>query len=177
MSKKPTTKAPAVAVPSTASEADSFIRNIGHAQRELERISIGLEARTALAKEDAEKEAQPYRESVEQLLAGLEIYAAANRKALTHDDRVKTVKTPAGVFGWRAKPPSVRLTAKVEVIIASIRGKKLTQFLREKVELDKDAMLADAATAVTIPGVKIASAGETFFCDAAALGLTPAQAA
>ena len=81
------------------------------------------------------------------------------------------------MFGWRARPPSVRTSGKLEVLIASIRGMKLTRFLREKVELDKDAMLADAANAVTIPGIKIASAGEVFFVEPAALGLAPAQAA
>ena len=176
MSKKPK-KAPPPAVPQTAAEADSFIRNLGAAARELDRINTQLEASTALLKEQAEAEAAPFREAHAALLAGLNIYAATHRKLLTHDDRVKTVKTPAGVFGWRAKPPSVRTTGKLEVLIASIRGLKLGRFLREKVELDKDAMLAEPAVAVTIPGIKIASAGEVFFVEPAALGLTPAQAA
>jgi phage host-nuclease inhibitor protein Gam len=164
-------------VPTTAAEADSFIRNLGAAARELDRIDTQLQATTALAKEQAEAEAAPFRETHAALLAGLEIYAAANRKDLTHDDRVKTVKTPAGVFGWRLKPPSVRTSGKLDMLIASIRGMRLTHFLREKVELDKDAMLADAATAATIPGVKIASAGEVFFVEPATLGLAPAAAA
>ena len=177
MSKQPKTKAPAVAVPTTMAEADTFIRKLGEAQREMDRIDTQLQASTALLKAEAEDKAAPHRKAHADLLEGLEIFAARNRRALTHDDRVKTVKTPAGVFGWRTKPPSVRTSGKLEVLIASIRGMKLTHFLREKVELDKDAMLADAATAVGIPGVKIASAGEVFFVEPAALGLAPAQAA
>jgi len=177
VSKQPKTKAPPVPVPQTAEEADAFIRSLGRAARELDRIDTQLQATTALAKEEAEAEAKPFREEHERLLQGLQLYAAAHRRDLTHDDRVKTVKTAAGVFGWRLKPPSVRTSGKLEVIIASIRGMRLTHFLREKVELDKDAMLADAAVAATIPGVNIASAGEVFFVEPAALGLAPAQAA
>ena len=173
MSKPKAAKPAACATPRDMTEASFALQELGAAQRALTLIDARLQEETAALKACAEAEAAPHRERAQQLLDALELYAAANRDALTHHGRTQTAKLPGGVIGWRRRPPAVKLTAKLEVVIASIRNLRMTQFLREKVEIDKDAMLADQVTAGNVPGVKIASAGEMFFAEPAALGLAP----
>jgi phage host-nuclease inhibitor protein Gam len=157
-SKRP---AAGVPVPTSMAGANVLLVRVGAIQRDLAVIRTALDEAVAHAKSQAETEAAPLAAEMEALTAGLQIWAEANRQALTDQGRSKTVQLPAGEIAWRQRPPSVRLRDTAGVL-AAIAQLGLERFIRRREEVDKDAMLREPAVAATIPGVSIGSAGEDF---------------
>lgn len=158
-----TARAKTVAKPAAQSraEAEAAIARIGVAQRELARIEADLGDLVAKAKEIAELRAAPHSSAIEADQALVQGWCEANRDALTNNGKVKFASLATGDVKWRARPPKVNIR-NVEGVIAHLRGLKLRQFLRTKIEVNKDAMLADPDKARTVPGVSINSDGEDF---------------
>lgn len=148
-------------VPQDRAEAERALARLGEIQRSQAVTAKALEETIAAARARAEEEARPLVEEATQLTRGLEIWATANRMTLTDGNRTKTVKLAAGEIAWRSKPPSVRLKDAPAVIV-ELTKLQLQRFLRTKVEVNKEAMLAEPALARMVPGVKIASDGEEF---------------
>ncbi|MBL4870067.1 MAG: host-nuclease inhibitor Gam family protein [Robiginitomaculum sp.] len=148
-----------VDAPQDMSEADQHLREIGRVNIQLRDIDTDLRESTQKMKQQAEDQAKPLRLQKEALELGLQSWAQANRKALTNDNRTKTVKLPSGEIKWRILPAKVTLR-KVQDIIAYLKANKLRKFLRVKLEIDKDAMLRDKIAAAKVPGVTIGSDGE-----------------
>ena len=92
---------------------------------------------------------------------GLKAFCEQNRAALTDNGRSKTAKFATGRVQWRARPPKVSIRGMKDVI-ARIRALGMTEFLRERIEINKDAMLEVPEKASAIEGVSIGSAGEDF---------------
>ncbi|GGG30821.1 hypothetical protein GCM10010964_18410 [Caldovatus sediminis] len=171
-------KRPAEAVPAPRDreEANGYLARLGEIARVRALIQAALDEEVARRKAQAEAEAAPLAAEAERLTRGLQLWAEANRAALTEGGRIKTVKLPAGEIGWRARPPSVRIARTAEVI-AALQRLGLTRFLRIKTEVDKEAMLREPEAARAVPGVSIASGGEDFVVQPAALALAPRPAA
>jgi phage host-nuclease inhibitor protein Gam len=172
------TKRPAAGVPVPAdfAGANVLLTRIGAIQRDLGVIQAALDETVASAKARAEAEAKPLTTEMEALTKGLQIWAEANRPALTMMGRSKTVQMPAGEIAWRQRPPSVRIRDAAGVLVAITRL-GLDRFIRRKEELDKEALLREPAVAASIPGVTIGSAGEDFVVTPAALPLAEGRAA
>lgn len=147
--------------PANAAEADTVLARIGWLRREQARIQLRLDERVAAAKAEAEAKAAPLAEEEAALVVSLEVWADANRAALTQGGRVKTVALAAGELGWRQRPPSVRLRDAVAVL-AALGRLGLERFIRRKEEVDKEAMLREPAVAATVPGVTIVAGAEQF---------------
>ncbi|WP_304808058.1 host-nuclease inhibitor Gam family protein [Falsiroseomonas sp.] len=154
-------KAEVVRAPADKSEASAFLAEIGAKQRDLVVIKAAQEEAVAAANGRAAAEAAPLEERIATLTRGLQLWAEANRDALTEGGKTKTVALPTGDVSWRLRPPSVRISNAAGVIAEAVRA-GLDKFLRTKVEVNKEAMLADQANALTLPGVSIGSAGEEF---------------
>lgn len=118
----------------------------------------------AKIKEAAEKKAQPMRAEAEALLNGLCTWCSANRNELTKNGVTKTADLGTGTVSWRGRPAKVTLKD-VDAVVERIKTLGLTRFLRETVEVNKDAMLAEPAIARTITGVSVGSAGEDFIAE------------
>jgi phage host-nuclease inhibitor protein Gam len=142
-------------------EAAAMIATIGAAMREQMLIQAALDEIIAKAKADAEALAAPHAAAVRDLTRAVQLWAEANRAALTADGRTKTVALATGRIVWRARPPSVRL-ANIGQVLTALVALGLDRFIRTKVEPNKEAMLAEADVAATVPGITIASAGEDF---------------
>lgn len=156
------TKARPIPVPQSTGEADLFIRQIGEMQRERDRIETEMNAIIANTKALHAERVKEIDEQMSERAKGLETWAAANRKELTNDGRTKTAKLHAGEISWRHRPPRVTLR-KVEDVLASIKALRLQKkFLRLKLEVNKEAMLAEPEIASKIDGVTIGSDGEDF---------------
>lgn len=169
MAKQPRTRTRAanLAVPQTAEEAASFVREIGVAAREIARIEHDMNDELTRAKQEAEAAAAPHVAAQKALTEGLRIYCDANRAALTDGGKVKTHEFGTGKVEWRTAPPSVKFSRGVtgEEIVQWLMlegGEAFADFLRTKTTLDKEAMLADQDKAAKVPGVMIASSGEHF---------------
>lgn len=165
-----------VRAPRDAGDANQFVAAIGAAQRELTVIQAALEETIAAARASAEEAAKPHAERVDRLTRGLQLWAEANRPALTQDGRSKTVKLAAGEIAWRQLPPSVTIKG-VPAVLAALIKLGLRRFVREKLEIDKEAMLKEPDVAVTVPGVSIGSKGEEFVVTPVAVALSEGRAA
>ena len=154
-------KAATVNVPQSREMADAAVRCIGVAQRELNRIQADMNDELSLVKERWEKDAQPLRQQIEASTHGLQMYAEANRAALTNNYKVKTVALTTGEISWRMNPPSVRLTDTEENVIAACEAAGLEEFIRRTPSLNRDAIKANPDEAAHVPGLKIGQ-GESF---------------
>ncbi|MGD9769827.1 MAG: host-nuclease inhibitor Gam family protein [Pseudolabrys sp.] len=161
---KQKTKTPAanVRVPQTDEEAAAFVTDIGRAATEIDRLTANLQDDIAVLKANAAAEvADPLRRRNE-LVLGLKMYCEANRARLTKNFSTKTITFPTGKVSWRSRKAAVTIKGKAADVIERIKALALSQFIRTKEEVDKEAMLKQAELASTISGVSIASAGEDF---------------
>lgn len=159
-------KAPAetVRAPADRAEAEAMLGRLGEIRRELGLHGAALEEMVARIRASAENEAKPLAAEAEALFRALQLYAECNRPALTENGRTKTVRLATGELLWRQRPPSVKLRD-VAAVLETIQQLGLTQFIRTKHEVNKDALLAAPAAAAAIPGVTIGSAGEEFIAE------------
>lgn len=155
------TQAAVVDVPQSREMADASVRRIGIAQRELARLQSDMNDELALVKERWEAQAQPLRQQIDASTHGLQMYAEANRAALTNNYKVKTVILTTGEISWRMNPPSVRLTDTEENVIAACEAMGLEEFIRRTPSLNRDAIKANPDEAARVPGLKIGQ-GESF---------------
>lgn len=165
-------KAETVAAARDQAEAESFLSRIGELQRAMLVENASLAETIAKAKEAAAEAMAALQAESDILVRGLQIWAEANRHALTDGGKTKTVRLGAGTIFWRMSPPAVKLTKPAEVLTYLIEN-EMEEFLRRKVEIDKAAMLQLAPVAATIPGVTIASSGEEFVVEPAGAEAAP----
>jgi phage host-nuclease inhibitor protein Gam len=95
---------------------------------------------------------------------GLRTWCEANRDALTENNKRKFADLGTGKIEWKFAPPKVTIRGADDVILR-IKTLGLAIFLREKVEIDKEAMLKEPEKARLISGVAIGSAGENFYVE------------
>lgn len=150
-----------VFVPQNREQVAEAIREVGTLQRELARINADMNDELAAVKEDYETQAEPRRLRVEALTTGVHTWSEANRDALTQAGKVKTVFFTSGEVAWRIRPPSVRITGQ-EAVLDLLRRLGLTRFIREKEEVNKDAILNEPEAVQNVAGIAI-SQGEDFF--------------
>lgn len=165
-----------VRIPQNRDEAASMIREYDASAREVARIEATMNADLIALKAKAEADAKPHADKAVQLFKGLQLYCEANRQALLGNSGIKTVDFGTGTVRWRWNPPKVRITGGEEAVVDRIAAKKAEamarddaateaaygNFLRVKVEIDKEAMLKNPDLARTIDGVSIGRGGETF---------------
>lgn len=166
MSGKTKRKAETVPAARDREEAERFLIRIGEIQRSRTLHQTALAEAIAHVKAETETRVSQLDAEENDLSRGLQIWAEANRHALTDGGKTKTVKLGTGVISWRQTPPSVRIK-KADEVLAFLVENAREEFLRRKVEIDKAAMLGMADVAAEIPGVTIASNGEEFVIEAA----------
>jgi phage host-nuclease inhibitor protein Gam len=155
------TAALAVVAPTTAEQADAMVRRVGELMRAKIVIQAALDEGMSTLRTEAAAEAAPITTEIANLTAAVQAWAEANRDELTRGGRVKTHRLPSGEIAWRHLPPSVRISSP-ETVLKLLQQMGLSQFLREKVEIDRDALKAQPEAARAVPGVTIGSAGEEF---------------
>lgn len=163
MAAKPKTKIKAGARNAAQSreEVENLIASMGEAQRELARLQANYGDQAAVLKAEYEAKAQEIGAAIQDQVTRIQGWCEANRLDLTQDGKVKFADFATGKVQWRSLPPKVTIRG-VEKMLEEARRLGLTQFIRTKLEPNKDVMLAEPALAQTLPGVTIASAGEEF---------------
>ncbi|MFA7269859.1 MAG: host-nuclease inhibitor Gam family protein [Sterolibacterium sp.] len=152
--------APLHPVPQSRDEVNEAIRVIGVSQRERARIAAEMNDYLAKIKEEYETRAQPHKEQIERLSAGVHTWCEANRDSLTQNGKVKYANLPAGEVKWRTRPPRVTIRS-AETVLDTLKRLGLARFIRAKEEVNKEAMLAEPEAVSGIAGVKIEQ-GEDF---------------
>lgn len=189
-------KAP-VAIPKTYEAANALLLEHGQLSRDMERAATRLAQATARLTARIEATLAPIKARQSIIEAQLEAYADQERGELTDKNKVKFHDMPAGRIGWHSNPASVKwakglngdqVVANVKALLVTMRedaartseGDGATEaaierigvvgtFIRTKEEPNKDAMLANTTLALTVPGVRIGSTGETFYFEPKAL--------
>lgn len=153
-------------VPQSREEAAAAVARIGALNREVTRIELAMSDEVAAIKASGEEKSGALKEQVEAATEGLKIWAEANRAQITNGHKTKTVDLGTGSISWRTAPNKVkgvpRAKEALAAMIAQIKSLGLKQFVRTTEEINKEAMLADTVKAEKIPGIKIASDGESF---------------
>lgn len=160
-STKARVKRAALPVPQSRTECEAYIAELGREQRERTRIETRMNDDLAERKAAFETEAKPHRERIEQLSAAIQAYCETHRNDLTRGGKVKFHKFAGGEVNWRVRPPKVTIRG-MDAVIEACQRLGLDRLLRQKVEVNKDAMLAEPEIAATIAGVTIGSEGEDF---------------
>jgi phage host-nuclease inhibitor protein Gam len=151
-------KTEALAVPKTQAEAEQLLGRIGKLQRQVAFVEVEMNEELAKVKGRFEGVAQPKLAEIDRSFQALHAWAEANKTTLLKG-KAKTVKLATGEISWRSTPPAVMLK-NVAGVIAQLKDKGLLDFLRIKVEVNKEAILAEPAKAAGIKGLKIESREE-----------------
>ncbi|MGV1939500.1 host-nuclease inhibitor Gam family protein [Agrobacterium sp. 22-211-1] len=105
---------------------------------------------------------------------GVQAWCEANRMILTGNDKVKFHDFGTGTVRWRSLPASVSIRG-AEAVIEALKSLGLKAFIREKEEINKEAMLNDPDKARTVAGVTIKSEGEVFAIEPLELEISTVQ--
>lgn len=140
--------------PQTLEDVNRSVAEIGRCQRSRDRIQADMNDALARTRAVHEAQAQPYAERIAELSRGVAAWCEAHRSELTNDGKVKTAKLATGEVSWRMRPPSVNVRG-AAAVIGILKKLGLTRFLREKTEIDKDAILAERDAITGIKGLSI----------------------
>jgi len=158
---KKTKPAPAP-VPQTREQFETLAVQLAEGMRLLAYASARAANEIARVKLDLKNDTAALAKRLDMQWDALAAYATAHRTELLPADR-KSVAIAAGVIGWRLSTPSVQLTAEEDDVIDAIEALGLVQFLREKTEVDKAALLAEPELAAKVEGVVIRQVENLFF--------------
>lgn len=150
MATKSKIKAAAASAPQTRDDCAAEIRAIGDLQRNITRQSADMNDAIAVITQRHQPELERLAAEVKRRAAGVQAYCEANRTELTDGKKVKFANFLTGEVSWRQRPPSVKIT-KVEAVMKTLKALGLGRFIRNKEEIDKDAILAAHSAAKSTP--------------------------
>lgn len=166
MSKSPTkikVKAPAqVAAPQTRDACAEQIRRIGDLQRELTRAEAAMNDAIAQITQAAQPGIEQLKEQLKLLQQGVQTYCEAHRDELTDGGRTKTANLITGEVNWRARPPKCLLRGGEENVVEALQALGLTRYLRQRAEVNREAVLADPEGVKHVAGISIQTGVEDF---------------
>lgn len=137
------------------------IKRIGDLNRELVRLSTQQADEKAQIDEKYVAMLNHIKAELKPLQLAVQAFCESRRNELTDEGKRKTAYFTTGEVQWRLKVPSVVVKGK-ETVIEAIEKLGLTQFLRVKTELNKEAVLAEPSIANTIKGLSISAGVEEF---------------
>lgn len=143
MSKPRKNKRPtyAASIPQDADQANAMVRQIGAWQRDVTRLETDMNETIAGIREEFESRAQPIKAMADAYIDAVQVWAEANRAALTRNGKVKSAQLPAGAIEWRTTPPSVRITG-LDAVLQRLRKAFGDAFIRTREDPNKEAILA-----------------------------------
>jgi phage host-nuclease inhibitor protein Gam len=159
-------KAPAraAAVPQSKEECAAYIASLGDAQREFERQRAAMNDGIAAITVQYQPTLEAFTDQIKRLQAGIQDWCETNRVALLGEGprAGKTANLVTGEVAWRQRPPSVRVRNEPEVIDTLERMGLGERYVRNKPEVNKEAILAEPAPVRGIAGLTIVSGVEDF---------------
>lgn len=153
MSKATRIKTQALPVPKTAAQAEQLLADIGRAQRQVSTIENRMNDRLAKIKQEFEEQAKPLNDEIEQKFAALHAWAEANKGELLKG-KTKTAKLATGELSWRTTPPSVSIRNQ-KVVLEILKQRELHDLIRNKEEVNKEAVLANPERVGDIKQIKV----------------------
>ncbi len=148
-------------VPQNNGEAAADIKQIGDLQRQLARIAAEMNDGIAHITQTYQPTLEALSKQLEGLQTGVQAFCEAHRDDLTNGGKVKTANLITGEVQWRQRPPSVRVTG-ADAVIETLTRLGLIHFVREKLEVNKEAILNDPDGVKGVAGISIVSGVEDF---------------
>lgn len=137
------------------------IKKMGDIQREYLRMSTKMNDEIALVTENYAGDLEDLKAQVEQLQTGIQAFCESRRTDLTNNGKIKTVKFTTGEVSWRQRPPSVSIRG-VDGVLEMLERMGLNKFIREKQEINKDAILNEPDEVKGIAGINVRTGIEDF---------------
>ena len=153
-------KAETLEAPQSREETQSWIKALGDTQREHARLTHDLNDKIAELTDEAKPALNALAERSAALQQGIQAWCEANRAELTAGGG-KTVNLITGEVSWRQRPPSIAVRG-VEAVLENLRTLGLARFIRQKEEVNKEAMLNEPDIAATIAGITVVRGKEDF---------------
>jgi phage host-nuclease inhibitor protein Gam len=161
-----------VSVPQNMAQARVSMLAIGAAQNKRRQIEANMNDAIQKVRDEYNNLAAPHADLIESLSSGLQTFCEANRDKLTSNGKKKSADIGAGEIGWRVTPPKIACR-KILDIITAITGKRLAKkYLRNKIEINKDAILEDCQKhedqwalperLIGVPGLSVKSTEEFY---------------
>lgn len=151
--------AQAVGVPQSKPDAQRAIEHIGMAQRELTRIETVINDEIAKITQAHAARIEHLRSQVAGLQSGVQTWCEAHREEIC--GKGKSANLITGEVSWRQRPPSVRINGQ-DAVIDQLGALGLTQFVRVKHEVNKEAILATPDQVAGIKGIAVSTGVEDF---------------
>jgi phage host-nuclease inhibitor protein Gam len=148
-------------VPQNRDEAAAEIRKIGDLQREFFRAQAAMNDDIAVITASAQPVLEQIKTQITSLQEAVQGYCEANRDDLTNGGKVKTANLVTGEVSWRVNPPSVKIS-KASAVLEMLERLKLVRFIRNKPEINKEAILLEPETVRDLAGISIVSGVEEF---------------
>lgn len=147
--------------PQTRADVQADIKKLGDLQREHERLAADMNDAIANITEAAAPGLAAITARIGVLQTGIQTWCEAYRDEITSGGKTKTANLVTGEVNWRQRPPSVTVR-NAEGVIETFKSLGLSDFVRTKEEVNKEAILAAPEKARGIAGVSINSGVEDF---------------
>ena len=148
-------------VPQSQNEVADAIKQVGDTSREIERLSANMNDEIAVITAKYQPEIDAHEERLDSLQKGVQTYCEANRDKLTHGGKTKTVNFITGNVSWRQRPPKCTIRGE-ENVIEMLKKFQLSRFIRQKEEINKEAILSEPGAVSGISGISVVTGVEDF---------------
>lgn len=133
----------------TTAEFQAAFAELAKMETKQEQQAAKHRAKLAALEQKHSEAAAPLAEQIEAKRAAIAAYAESHRAELTDNGKTKTAAIGKGCLKWRKSPPKLEVTGDTAAIITALKRRKLGRFIRTKEELDKAAILKEAAAIKT----------------------------
>lgn len=137
------------------------IARVGELQREQLRMTADADDRITDIRQALGHGIEPLTSEIDALRKAIHGFCEANRDRLTDGGKSKSAAFTTGEIQWRKRPPSVTVRA-ADAVIETLRKLGLGRFVREKSEVNKEAVLAEPDAVRGIAGLTINPGLEDF---------------
>lgn len=151
--------AQAIAVPQSKADVQRDIKLLGDAQRALTRIETEINDKLAELTKARAPMIEKLRLQITELQSGVQTWCEAHRLEIC--GKGKSANLITGEVNWRQRPPSVTVR-NADSVINQLGELGLTEFVRVKHEVNKDAVLAAPDQVKQIRGIAVITGVEDF---------------
>ncbi|UPY80744.1 host-nuclease inhibitor Gam family protein [Leptospira weilii] len=169
--KKTEEKRPLVDLPNNEyknkSELEAGMEFMGEQMLEKERLVNEANLKISQIRSELEETVYPIQAKIDHVTSGIAYFVQNNREELFPDPNLKTCKLISGTLNFRKTPASVRTKTSVKLLEKILAENGLLQlynewvarlskvFIRAKLELNKDSIIADPLAAHQKIGVEL----------------------
>ncbi|MDI7227946.1 host-nuclease inhibitor Gam family protein [Leptospira santarosai] len=183
--KKTEEKRPLVDLPNNAyknrTELEAGMEYMGEQMLEKEKLVNEANQKISQIRTELEETLYPIQSKIDHVTSGIAYFVQKNREELFPDPNLKTCKLISGTLNYRKTPASVRTKSSVKLFEKILAENGLLQlynewiarlskvFIRAKLELNKDSIIADPLAAHQKIGVELNEEKERLYIKPARL--------